>query len=360
MSLSESTKQLLARLGFEPNHESPEIPSWRATREGRGIAAVLFEEPHATLALFAGGDNVIDAHLVVDPRGGPFRLGLSTGMARPQPTHTTGDAAFDARFEVFSYANGGTAVPVMLDDAVRRGLLELPARVTPRLNGASLEVHVPLGDPAEEAALIEGMMPTLWSLGLAIDDASRKLPMPSALRPFFDAFERAATERAMTLRRNALCAKKTDGGASVHITWRTAKSDIENLAIELPPAGVEILVGRESGLLPGGPRLRPADSLRRQLVRLFAGREGTGDGAFDRKWIFNSDDPAEARKWLRADVRDALEALRAAGFSVEVYSGGVIAKGPLPKSDALVPSLTPHLDTLLHSMSVASTPFRGP
>lgn len=358
----ESTRQLLARLGFVPNHEAPEFPSWRATREGRSLAAVNFDPSSQTptLTLVTGGDNPIDAHLIADARGGAFRLQLSTGPQRPRPTHTTGDADFDARFEVFSYANASDVLSVMLDDAVRRDLLALPTRVMPSLRGETVTVNVPLGDPAEEAALIEEVLPTLWSLGLALDDASRRLPLPERLRPFFDAFERAAKEHEMTLRHNALSAKKTSGGAGVSVIWRSAKSDLGNVSVDLAPGGIELHVVRESGDLPGRPKMREANSARTHLLRLIKGDPGTGDGAFDRRWIFEADDPDAVRAWLSPDVRTALIALRAVGLSVEVFTAGVIAKGPLPSSDAVVPALLPQLEVLARSMVDASTPFRGP
>lgn len=359
-SLSESTGRVLADLGFEPFHVwGPQVPSWHATREGRGLAAVIFNATASapTLSLITGGDNPIDGHLVVDARDSKYRLPVGTGSERPRATHLTGDPDFDGRFEVFSLSNARDVVSVMLDDDVRRALLALPARVSPDLGGHIVTVQVPLGDPQEEAALIEGVVPTLWRLGLALDDATRRLPLPARLRPFFDAFERAATERGMTLRHNALNARKVDRGVEIRVTWHSAKCDAGRVAPHLHPEGIEIWVAGTA--LPGRPEMRSMSGATDLLRTFLKGGAGTGDGAFDRAWSFEADDPAAARRWLSPEVRAALTALRAAGLKVEVKGAGLLAKGPLPRSDALVPSLLPLLETLAQSMIVASTPFRG-
>lgn len=72
---------------------------------------------------------------------------------------------------------------------------------------------------------------------------------------------------------------------------------------------------------------------------------GTGDSAFESAWSVKVDDPDAIRRWLDPEVCAALTALRPAGLSVDISVVGLVAKGPLPNSDALVPSRLPHIET---------------
>ena len=350
--LSDHTRLTLIDLGFEPLSYDDQVEAWRADRGGAPIAAFLFcsREKPTVLNLSGGPRESIDA---------PLRVHSIRAEVGPMPVLKTGDAVFDERFLVTMESGDAETMPTMLHDGVRSAICELPVEVRPSITGTSVNIHIPLGDPAAESALLRQCVPILDGLGAALGEGARGLPVPRLLREFAPEFERAALAEAMTFRRNTLSASGTFGQATAAVSWRSAKEKWVPALPAVPTPGYTVSV-KTSRPLPGAPLVRPAGAAAGLLKAVGLGGLRTGDADFDREWVISAKPPEAAQALLRPPVRDALSQLSAAGLRVELNEWGLIGHANLPTSPATVPALLPILTALARALDAQfpAAPYR--